>query len=159
MQPYSKHANSVKTQRKWIKFIKRALTQVNSFALVLVLSLFVTGSCLIYLYLWANYLGSGYRLQDIEKNKEALELQIHLYKIEINYLTRLDRLDRIANKDLHMQQAQFNQHLVFEELGQYGQQVSNAFLTPTPTDNSGKTNTKDASATKTKKPVYSAKNN
>ena len=98
--PY--HSRLVRRQHKWWHALKILVSpqyalRTGLFAVFLI----ATGS-LFYVWQWTNYLQLGYQIQALQKEKTTLEQKIALLEIEVNHLTRPERLDHIATTQLKM---------------------------------------------------------
>ncbi|MBF0289444.1 MAG: cell division protein FtsL [SAR324 cluster bacterium] len=102
MDFYTRRSSTVRQQQKWwhiptVLFAPKYSFWVISFAIFL-----IAGGSLSYLWQWANYLQLGYRTQALEKEKVVLQQSISLLEIEVHFLSRLERLDRIATSRMNM---------------------------------------------------------
>ncbi|MBF0350737.1 MAG: hypothetical protein HQM11_06875 [SAR324 cluster bacterium] len=87
---------------------------LKSFHLTLLTTFVIAISGIFYLWQWMNYLQHGYYVQLLEKQKNALELRLELLQIEINYLTRPQRLQSIANQ-LKLEEMQTTQYHYYSD--------------------------------------------
>ncbi|MBF0279260.1 MAG: cell division protein FtsL [SAR324 cluster bacterium] len=102
MNIFQRKSHMIRRQHKWWKFAKDWFSPQHSFRLVIVAAVLITVGSLSYIGQWANYLQLGYRTQTLIKEKTALEKKIALLEIEVSFLTRLERLDRIATTQMDM---------------------------------------------------------
>lgn len=112
MANFSHKAYSVKRQHRWWKTPTILLSPRYSFRVMAFAACLIAIGSLSHIWQWTNYLQIGYRIQALEKEKEALQHRISMLHIEISYLSRLDRLDRLATRQLKMQPPTLSQRLV-----------------------------------------------
>ncbi len=72
----------------------------DSFFAYIIIILFFAISVMFYLWHHIDVIRAGYRIEEIKKEKKALQEEIRQLKIRKSELMRLDRVDEIARSKL-----------------------------------------------------------
>ncbi len=102
MNIFPRKSRMIRRQHNWRWFAKDWFSPQHSFRIVTIAAVLIAVGSLSYIGQWANYLQVGYRAQTLEKEKTVLQQRIALLEIEVSFLTRLERLDRIATTQMNM---------------------------------------------------------
>ena len=113
--PY--HSRLVRRQHKWWHELKILFSPQYALRTALFAVLLIAIGSLFYIRQWTNYLQLGYQIQAQQEEKATLEQRISLLEIEVNYLTRPERLDNIATTQLDMQLPSPSQRLILDSTG------------------------------------------
>ena len=113
--PY--HSRLVRRQHKWWHELKILFSPKYALRTALFAVLLIAIGSLFYIRQWTNYLQLGYQFQSLQEEKATLEQRISLLEIEVNYLTRPERLDHIATTQLDMQLPSPSQRLILDSTG------------------------------------------
>lgn len=98
--PY--HSRLIRRQHNWWQAPEVLFSPQYALRTVLFAVFLISIGSLLYVWQWTSYLQLGYRMQALQKEKNTLEQRIALLEIEVNYLTRPERLDQIATTRLNM---------------------------------------------------------
>ena len=116
MNVFPRKSHMIRRQHKWWQFAKDWFSPQYSFRMVIVATVLIAVGSLSYIGQWANYLQLGYHTQTLEKEKIILQQRIALLEIEVSFLTRLERLDRIATTQMNMQPPSPTQRLILSSV-------------------------------------------
>ncbi len=84
----------------------------NSFFTYIVIIIFFTVSLMFYLWHHIDVIRAGYKIEEIKKEKKALQEEIRQLKIRRSELMRLDRVDEIAKTKLGLVKVRENEIIV-----------------------------------------------
>ena len=108
--PY--HSRLIRRQHYWWQVPEILFSPQYALHIVLFAVFLISIGCLLYIWQWTSYLQLGYRMQALQKEKNTLEQRIALLEIEVNYLTRPERLDQMATTRLNMHLPSPKQRLI-----------------------------------------------
>ena len=108
--PY--HSRLIRRQHYWWQAPEILFSPQYALHIVLFAVFLISIGCLLYIWQWTSYLQLGYRMQALQKEKNTLEQRIALLEIEVNYLTRPERLDQMATTRLNMHLPSPDQRLI-----------------------------------------------
>ncbi len=84
----------------------------NSFFTYILIIIFFTVSIMFYLWHHIDVIRAGYKIEEIKKEKKALQEEIRQLKIRRSELMRLDRVDEIAKTKLGLVKVRENEIIV-----------------------------------------------
>ena len=102
MNVFPRRSRLIRRQHKYRHFVKLLLSPQYSLRTIIFATVLVALGSIAYIWQWAQYLQMGYHTQALLKEKTVLQKRIGLLEIEVSFLTRLDRLDRIATEQMKM---------------------------------------------------------
>ncbi|MGK5094716.1 cell division protein FtsL [Deltaproteobacteria bacterium TL4] len=114
MKIFPRRPPLLREQYRWKKKSKLLQSVFLSFQTVLFISVLVALGSMFHLWQWMSYLQHGYQIQSLEKEKSALEHQLTLMEVEINYLTRPQRLEAFATQRLGMKRPKTTQYFLLD---------------------------------------------
>ena len=95
--------HSLKHQFRW-KLVPRFIWKsVQSFHITLLVWGLVTVGCIFYLSQWMNYRQVAHRVDSLENQHSFLVSKLELLEVEIDYLARPKRLERLASSLMQLQ--------------------------------------------------------
>ena len=59
-------------------------------------------AALIYIAQWATFFQIGFRSQTLQRERDALSRRLGLLEIEVSFLSRLERVEKLALRDGRM---------------------------------------------------------
>jgi cell division protein FtsL len=69
---------------------------------MVLLALLLTLGSLLYLWQWMNYLQVSYDVQNLEKEHQQMSTRLEMLGVEIDYLSRPQRIETIAREQMLM---------------------------------------------------------
>ncbi len=104
MKIYPSKPESLKGQFRWKLVPSMIWNMVQSIYTIVLLGVLVTAGCLFYLWQWMNYRQIAQRVDALERKNAEQAFQLELLEVEIDYLTRPERLERLASELMSMRQ-------------------------------------------------------
>ena len=95
--------NSLKNQFRWKLVPGFIWKSVQSFRITLLIWGLVTAGCIFYLSQWMNFRQVAHRIDLLETKRSKLSSKLELLEVEINFLTRPQRLEYLAGGTMFMQ--------------------------------------------------------
>ena len=93
---------SLKNQFRW-KLVPRFIWRsVQSFHITLLVWCLVTAGCIFYLSQWMNYRQVAQRIDSLETKRSILVTKLELLEVELEYLTRPQRLEFLVENTMRM---------------------------------------------------------
>ncbi len=111
---FPRKSNLLKEQQKWWSTPSVLFSPKYAFRVIVFAILLIGLGVFSYLLQWIHYLEIGYRVQALAKEKAKVQQRIELLEIEVAFLTRPERLDRIASTQLKLLPPKLNQHQQFQ---------------------------------------------
>lgn len=102
MNVFPHRSRLIRRQHKWWHISKLWFSPQYSLQTIIVATFLIALGSLAYIWQWTHYLQLGYQVQAFNKEKTHLQERIALLEIEVSFLTRLERLDRIATTQMNM---------------------------------------------------------
>ena len=100
---FPNRARSLSGQFRW-KYIPAVFWDaMQSFYTMMMLGFLITMGCLFYLWQWMNYRGIAMDVDQLTKKHASQLYRIELLEVEIDYLTRPKRLERLASSLMQLQ--------------------------------------------------------
>lgn len=117
MNVFPHRSSLIRRQHKWWQPLKVLFSPQYSLRTLAFATFLIAVGSIAYIWQWINYLQVGYHTQALEKEKIHLEQQISLLEIEVNFLSRLERLDHIATTRMNMQPPSPQQRVILNPAG------------------------------------------
>lgn len=102
MTPYRTRSSTVRKQKRERFFQGLIQSPKITPALLMMAGVMLGIGGFLYLWQWAHYLNEGYQVQKLQKHKLVLKEETEMLELEVNYLSRPERLERIALKQLKL---------------------------------------------------------
>lgn len=93
---------TLRTQFLWRDPAQLLRGTLQSFHTLILLAGLVTFGCLLYLWQWMNFLQLSYQVQHLEKDHQKLAVRLEMLRVEVDFLSRPERLETVALDEMHM---------------------------------------------------------
>ena len=92
---------------------------MHSFIAISLLGTFITFGSLIYVWQWKNHRFLSKQVENLELNLSKKLFKIELLELEVNYLTRPERLKSFSDKISYLDNADVENQISYLSIGQY----------------------------------------
>ncbi len=116
MNAFSQRPKVLKHQFRWKLVPRFCWNAVQSVQIVVLMSILITAGCVGYLWQWANYREIAHEVQSLERQRAQLKEDLDLLEVEVQFLTRPQRLNEIASKHLNLSPPKLDQFAYLEEI-------------------------------------------